>query len=306
MSSLVVLSEVQRALNLSLPVVALESAVITHGLPEPYHLSLARDAEMIVRQNGATPATIAILDGKVHIGLNTFEMERLAQKEGETLKVSRRDVAVATLKKANGGTTVAGTMFIAHQIGIQVFATGGIGGVHRETTFDISADLYALSDTPMIVVCAGAKAILDLEATLERLESLSVPVIGYQTQEFPAFYSRESGLPVHVRLDKIEEIVEFAHIHWNLGMRSAVLVVQPPPDEDAIPRAEVERWIEQASREAMSKGIRGQGLTPYLLRRVDELSDGRALRANLALLRQNAALAARIAYTLASMHQKRI
>lgn len=306
MSSLVVLSEVQRALNLGLPVVALESAVITHGLPEPYHLSLARDAEMIVRQNGATPATIAILDGKVHIGLNTFEMERLAQKEGETLKVSRRDVAVATLKKANGGTTVAGTMFIAHQIGIQVFATGGIGGVHRETTFDISADLYALSDTPMIVVCAGAKAILDLEATLERLESLSVPVIGYQTQEFPAFYSRESGLPVHVRLDKIEEIVEFAHIHWNLGMRSAVLVVQPPPDEDAIPRAEVERWIEQASREAMSKGIRGQGLTPYLLRRVDEISDGRALRANLALLRQNAALAARIAYTLASMHQKRI
>lgn len=306
MSSLVVLSEVQRALNLGLPVVALESAVITHGLPEPYHLSLARDAEMIVRQNGATPATIAILDGKVHIGLNTFEMERLAQKEGETLKVSRRDVAVATLKKANGGTTVAGTMFLAHRIGIQVFATGGIGGVHRETTFDISADLYALSDTPMIVVCAGAKAILDLEATLERLESLSVPVIGYQTQEFPAFYSRESGLPVHVRLDKIEEIVEFAHIHWNLGMRSAVLVVQPPPDEDAIPRAEVERWIEQASREAMSKGIRGQGLTPYLLRRVDELSDGRALRANLALLRQNAALAARIAYTLASMHQKRI
>ncbi|MFN3741111.1 MAG: pseudouridine-5'-phosphate glycosidase [Anaerolineales bacterium] len=306
MSSLLILSEVQRALQLGMPVVALESAVITHGLPEPYHLSLARDVEMIVRQNGATPATIAILDGKVHIGLNTFELEHLAQKNGETLKVSRREIAIAILKKANGGTTVAGTMFLAHKVGIQVFATGGIGGVHREAIFDISADLYALAEIPMIVVCAGAKAILDLRATLERLESLSVPVVGYQTEEFPAFYSRESGLAVSIRLDKVEEIVEFALTHWQLGVRSAVLVTQPPPEEEAIPRTEMEKWIEQANQEAMRQGIHGQALTPYLLRRVNELSGNRALRVNLALLRSNAALAARIAHELALRNQKRI
>ncbi|MFO3797515.1 MAG: pseudouridine-5'-phosphate glycosidase [Anaerolineales bacterium] len=306
MSSLLILSEVQRALQLGMPVVALESAVITHGLPEPYHLSLAQDVEMTVRQNGATPATIAMLDGKIHIGLNTFELERLAQKKGETLKISRRDIAIGILKKANGGTTVAGTIFLAHKVGIQVFATGGIGGVHRETIFDISADLYALADTPLIVVCAGAKAILDLQATLERLESLSVPVVGYQTKEFPAFYSRESGLPVGIRLERVEEIVEFALTHWQLGMRSAVLVTQPPPEEEAIPRAEVERWIEQANQEARRQGIRGQEITPYLLQRVNELSDGRALRVNLALLRNNAALAARIAYELARRNQKQI
>lgn len=306
MPSLLILSEVQRALQLGLPVVALESAVITHGLPEPYHLSLARDMEMIVHQNGATPATIAILDGKVHIGLNTLELEHLAQKNVETLKVGRRDVAIAILKKANGGTTVAGTMFLAHKVGIRVFATGGIGGVHRGTVFDISADLYALSDTPMIVVCAGAKAILDLKATLERLESLSVPVVGYQTKEFPAFYSRESGLPVSIRLDRMEEIIEFALMHWQLGMRSAVLVAQPPPEEEAIPCAEVDKWIEQANHEALRQGIRGQELTPYLLRRVNELSDGRALRVNLALLRSNAALAARIAHELALRQQKHV
>nr|BAL56949.1 indigoidine synthase A family protein [uncultured Chloroflexota bacterium] len=306
MSSIQVLSEVRRALNLGLPVVALESAVITHGLPAPSHLSLAQDAETIVRQNGATPATIAILKGQVHIGLNPVELERLAQKSTETLKISRRDIAVAILKQANGGTTVAGTMFLAHKAGIQVFATGGIGGVHRGMVFDISADLYALSDTPMLVVCAGAKAILDLQATLERLESLSVPVVGYQTNEFPAFYSRESGLPVNIRLDQVEDIVEFALAHWQLGMQSAVLVVQPPPEEEAIPGIEVEKWIEQANREAALKGVRGPQLTPYLLQRVDELSSGRALRANLALLRQNAALAARIASALALRNRTHI
>ncbi len=304
--SLIFLSEVQRALQLQMPVVALESAVITHGLPSPYNLSLAKDMETTVRQNGATPATIAILDGAIHIGLNPFQLERLAQGSNDAIKVSRRDVVVAMKRKVNGGTTVAGTMFLAHKAGIKVFATGGIGGVHRGEIFDISADLYALSDTPLIVVCAGAKAILDLNATVERLESLSVPVIGYQTEEFPGFYSQETGLKVNISLNTPDEIVDFALTHWNLGMRSAVLVVQPPPQEEAIPQKEVETWIGRATEEAMHKGIRGQAVTPYLLRRVDELSGGRALRVNLALLLNNAALAAKIAQALSRRMQKRV
>ncbi len=304
--SLIFLSEVQRALQLQMPVVALESAVITHGLPSPYNLSLAKDMETTVRQNGATPATIAILEGAIHIGLNPFQLERLAQGSHEAIKVSRRDVVVAMQRKVNGGTTVAGTMFLAHKAGIKVFATGGIGGVHRGEIFDISADLYALSDTPLIVVCAGAKAILDLKATVERLESLSVPVIGYQTEEFPGFYSQESGLKVEISLNTPDEIVDFALIHWNLGMRSAVLVVQPPPQEEAIPRKEVETWIARATEEVMHSGIRGQAVTPYLLRRIDELSSGRALRVNLALLLNNAVLAAKIAQALSHRMQKRV
>ncbi len=299
MPNLIILSEVGQALHLGMPVVALESAVITHGLPSPYNLSVAKNMETVIRQHGATPATIAILRGKVHIGLNPMQIEQLAQKSEETIKVSRRDIALAIQRKINGGTTVAASIALAHQARIKVFATGGIGGVHRESPFDISADLYALSDTPLIVVCAGAKAILDLNATVERLESLSVPVLGYQTKEFPAFYSRESGLPVSLSMSTPAEIVEFAHFHWELGMRSAVLVVQPPPPEEALPRAQVEEWIRRANEEAMRSGVRGGALTPYLLRRVDELSNGRALRVNLALLLNNAHLAAQIAVALA-------
>jgi pseudouridine-5'-phosphate glycosidase len=306
MSHLILLSEVSQALQLGMPVVALESAVITHGLPSPYNLSLARDMETAVRTNGATPATIAILDGKVHIGLNALQMERLAQKSEETIKVSRRDIAVAIQRKVHGGTTVAGSITLAHQAGIKVFATGGIGGVHREAPFDISADLYALSDTPLIVVCAGAKAILDLNATVERLESLSVPVLGYQTKEFPAFYSRESGLPLSLSVNSPAEIVEFAQLHWEMGLRSAVLVVQPPPAEEAIPRQTVEGWIQRANAEAMQAGVRGNALTPYLLRRVDELSNGQALRVNLALLLHNARLAAQIAVALAHQAHRQV
>ncbi len=304
MFHLILLSEVNQALQLGMPVVALESAVITHGLPSPYNLSLARDMETTVRRHGATPATIAILNGRVHIGLNALHMERLAQGGEEMIKVSRRDIAVAIQRKVHGGTTVAGTITLAHRVGIKVFATGGIGGVHREAPFDISADLYALSDTPLIVVCAGAKAILDLNATVERLESLSIPVLGYQTKEFPAFYSRESGLPVSLSVNTVTEIVEFARLHWEMGMRSAVLVVQPPPAEEAIPRQTVEGWIQRANAEAMQAGIRGNALTPYLLRRVDELSNGQALRVNLALLLHNARLAAQIAVALT--HQARV
>ncbi len=286
--------EILHALTAKLPVVALESAVITHGLPRPYNHSLARDMEREIRNEGCIPATIAVLDGEIRIGLSGDELEHLAN-EANVVKVSRRDFAAAVTKKSTGGTTVAGTMFAAQRAGIQVFATGGIGGVHPEPDFDISADLPALADTPMIVVCAGAKAILDLPATLEYLETMSVPVIGYQTDEFPAFYSRQSGLKTSVRLDTPEEIANYARIHWELGSSSAVLVTQPPPQETALPHEEVDGFIHQAQKEAVDKGIHGQALTPFLLGRLAELTNHATLKANLDLLLQNARLAARIA-----------
>jgi pseudouridylate synthase len=302
--SLVYSTEVSRSLNRSF-LIALESTVITHGLPRPQNLALARDMERIVRENGATPAIIAVLDGKIHVGLTDAELERLAN-EDHVRKISRRDFATAIVKKECGGTTVAGTMFAAHQAGIQVFATGGIGGVHEVETLDISTDLHALADTPMIVVCAGAKAILDLPATLEYLETMAVPVVGYGTDEFPAFYSRESGLNVSARLDSPQEIVEFAKVHWKLGMKSAVLVCQPLSPEEELPREKVAGAIEQARREAKEQGIHGQPLTPFSLARLSELTGGESLRANLALLLNNAKLAAQIACTLSSSQQKAI
>lgn len=286
--------EVARALNVGAPIVALESTVITHGLPKPQNLELARDMENRVRDSGAIPATAALLDGKIRLGLTDAELVRLSESES-TLKVSHRDFATAIVKKSSGGTTVAGTMHAAHVAGIKVFATGGIGGVHKESPFDISTDLKALAETPMIVVCAGAKAILDLPATLEYLETTGVPVVGYRTDEFPAFYSRESGLSVSVRLDSPKEIAEFAKAHWSLGLESAVLVTNPVPEAESIPRSEMEPVIAKASVEAMEKGIHGQALTPFLLSRISELTEGRSLKTNLALLRNNARLAAEIA-----------
>jgi pseudouridine-5'-phosphate glycosidase len=293
----------RRALDLTAPLVALESTVITHGLPRPQNLQLARDMERVVIENGATPATIALLDGKVHVGLTEAELERLAN-EDHVRKISRRDFATAIVKKECGGTTVAGTMFAAHRAGIQVFATGGIGGVHEVETLDISTDLQALADTPMIVVCAGAKAILDLPATLEYLETLAVPVIGYGTDEFPAFYSRKSGLGVSARLNSPQEVVEFAKAHWELGMKSAVLVCQPLSPEEEIPQEMINGAIEQARSEAHEKGIHGQPLTPFLLARMAELTGGESLRANLSLLLNNARLAARIAGAFSSGKMK--
>lgn len=281
-------------MKLNLPVVALESTVITHGLPRPRNLSLARDMEAAIRNEGAMPATIALLRGQIRVGLNDSELEELAG-EKDNVKVSRRDLAAAVVKKQSGGTTVAGTMFIAQQAGIKVFATGGIGGVHREARFDVSADLQALADTPMIVVCAGAKAILDLPATLEYLETMSVPVVGFQTDEFPAFYARESGLKTSVKLDSAEEIAAFATAHWEMGLRSAVLVTNPIPIADAIPKSEMDPQITKASEEAKEKKIHGQALTPFLLQRISELTQGRSLQANLSLLLNNAHLAAQIA-----------
>jgi pseudouridine-5'-phosphate glycosidase len=297
--------EIKRALEMGAPVVALESTVITHGLPRPQNLALARDMEKQVRDRGATPATIAVLDGKIRIGLSDEELVRLSEA-ASPLKVSPRDFAAAILKKADGGTTVAGTMFAAHLAGIRVFATGGIGGVHKENPLDISADLHALAQTPMIVVCAGAKAILDLPATLEALETTGVPVVGYRTDEFPAFYSRESGLKVGARLDSPREIADFARAHWELGMKSGVLAANPIPEAESIPRSEMEPILAKASAEAIERGIHGQALTPFLLSRISELTGGRSLHANLALLLNNARLAAEIAKENSRKKQKAI
>jgi pseudouridylate synthase len=282
------------ALHSSLPVVALESTVITHGLPRPQNLELAHDMEHVVRENGATPATIAVLDGKIHVGLTDAEMERLAN-EVNVRKISRRDFATAILKMECGGTTVAATMYAAHRVGIKVLATGGIGGVHDLATFDISTDLQSLADTPMVVVCAGAKAILDLPLTLEYLETMGVPVIGYRTDEFPAFYSRQSGLPVTARLDTPQEVVDFAKTHWELGLPSAILVCQPLSIEEEIPHEKMTDAILQAHELASAQNIHGQQLTPFLLSRLSELTGGKSVKANLALLKNNAILAAHIA-----------
>ena len=291
--------EIKVALDLGAPIVALESTVITHGLPRPQNLELARDMEKNVRDSGATPATVALLNGQIRIGLSDEELVLLSESDS-TLKVSHRDFATAIVKKAKGGTTVAGTMFAANMAGIKVFATGGIGGVHKESSFDISTDLRALAETPMIIVCAGAKAILDLPATLEYLETMGVPVVGYQTDEFPAFYSRESGLNVSVRLDSPKEITDFAQTHWNLGMRSAILVANPVAETESISKSEMEPFIAQASAEATKQGIHGQKLTPFLLGRISELTGGRSLRTNLALLLNNARLAAQIAEAMSN------
>ncbi len=294
-SSLIKISpKVGQEIESNHPIVALESTVITHGLPRPQNLDLARDMERIVLENGATPATVAILDGEIRIGLIEPELERLAYEE-YVRKISRRDFATAMRKNECGGTTVAGTMFAANKAGIIVLATGGIGGVHDVENLDISTDLQALADTPMIVVCAGAKAILDLPATLEYLETMAVPVVGYGTNEFPAFYSRNSGLAASVRLDSPDEVVSLAKTHWELGMKSAILLCQPLLPEEEIPHEKIEGFIRQAQTDASTQGIHGQALTPFLLARLSELTRGESLKANLKLLKNNAKLAAQIA-----------
>jgi pseudouridylate synthase len=298
-------AEIARALQVNIPMVALESTVITHGLPHPQNIQLARDMEAAIRGEGATPATIAVIDGKIRVGLTDEDLVRLAESKSP-LKVSHRDFATAIVKKVSGGTTVAGTMLAAHQAGIKVFATGGIGGIHKESAFDISTDLRALAEIPMIVVCAGAKAILDLPATLEYLETMGVPVVGYQTDKFPEFYSRDGNLDVSVRLDSPQEIAEFAQVHWSLGLHSAILVTNPVPVTDAIPKSELEPIIHQASKEAKEKKIHGQALTPFLLQRISELTDKRSLRANLALLLNNARLAAQISKAMMNNQRQRM
>jgi pseudouridylate synthase len=293
-SQLMIKPEVAEALHAGRPVVALESTVISHGLPYPQNLALAQQMEAEVARGGALAATVAVLDGQICIGLTSSQLERLAQPQG-VHKISSRDLAPAQVMKWNGGTTVAGTMAAAQPAGIRVFATGGIGGVHRDAPFDVSADLPQLAQCPMIVVCAGAKAILDLPATLEYLETVAVPVVGYRCDEFPAFYSPSSGLSVSVRADTPEMIADIARAHWALGLRSAILVGNPPPSATALPNEAVDGAILQAMIELKAQGIHGQAVTPFLLARVSELTGGASLEANLGLLLNNARLAAQIA-----------
>ncbi len=288
--------EIAAALKSGQPVVALESTVISHGLPYPENLELARQMEQVIREGSALPATTAIINGRVVVGLADEELEILASGD-DLRKISVRDFGPAIVQGGSGGTTVAGTLVAAEMVGIKIFATGGIGGVHRDAPFDISTDLGQLSKSHVVVVCAGAKAILDLPATLEQLETLGVPVIGYQTDEFPAFYSRESGLGVSARAENAQEAAQIAKTHWQAG-GGGVLVVVPVPEEEAIPAAEVEEHIHQALQEAAEQNIRGQAVTPFLLSRVSALSKGASLTANLSLLKNNAAVAAKIAQHL--------
>lgn len=301
---------------------ALESTVIAHGLPYPQNLETARELEAVARAHGVEPKTIAVLGGEIKIGLSDAELETLARATN-VLKLARRDIVTAVTNQRDGATTVSATMFLAHRAGIHVFATGGIGGVHRTvlssqwsvnsssanpslttnhyplpTSIDISADLIELASTPVAVVCAGAKAILDLPATLEFLETYSVPVLGFQTDEFPAFYSRSSGLRVSACADSAEHAARLIRAHWELGNQSGVLVAVPIPRENEIPREVIEPFIERALHEAEEKKITGGAVTPFLLARIAELTEGKSVRANVALLKNNVAVAAEIAKLL--------
>ncbi len=289
--------QVQKALNANSPVVALESALISHGLSYPQNLETARALEQAVRENGTVPATIAIIEGKIRVGLTEGELERLATEKG-VRKVSRRDLPIAVARGEDGATTVAATMYVAALAGIEVVATGGIGGVHRGQSADISADLPELAQTRVAVVCSGAKAILDLPLTLEWLETHGVPILGYETDEFPAFYSRQSGLPVDVRVDTPEEAARIIRTKWELGLEGGVLVTVPVPEEAELPREVAEHAIERALAAAEEQGITGKALTPFLLNQIVNITEGRSMAANVALLKNNAAVAARIASAL--------
>ena len=289
--------EVQNALDANLPLVALESALIAHGLSYPQNLETAQALEQAVRENGAVPATIAIIEGQIRIGLTEGELERLATQKG-VRKVSRRDLPIAVAWGEDGATTVAATMYVAALAGIEVMATGGIGGVHRGQPADVSADLPELAQTRVAVVCSGAKSILDLPLTLEWLETHGVPILGYETDEFPAFYSRQSGLPVDTRVDTPDEAARIIRTKWELGLEGGVLVTVPVPQEAELPREVVETAIEQALAAAEERGMKGKVLTPFLLGQIAHITEGRSMAANVALLRNNAAVAARIARVL--------
>ncbi|HXZ12251.1 MAG TPA: pseudouridine-5'-phosphate glycosidase [Candidatus Sulfotelmatobacter sp.] len=294
--------EVAAALASGKPVVALESTVIAHGLPRPHNLETARRMEAVVRGEGAVPATIGLMNGRLVAGLSSEEIALFANAE-HVAKVSRRDLSPVLVSGKPGATTVAATMWIAAEAGIRVFATGGIGGVHRgaQDTFDISADLAELARTPVAAVCSGAKIILDLPRTLEMLETLGVPVVGYGTSEFPAFYSRESGLALDSRVDSPDAAARLMVTQWQLGLPSGIVFGNPPPASSAIPRAELESWIASALESAAAAGISGKQVTPYLLERLAKESAGRTLTANIALLTENARVAAQIAVALSAL-----
>jgi pseudouridine-5'-phosphate glycosidase len=296
--------DVQQAIRGHGAVVALESTVISHGLPYPENLHVAQAMEEAVRSEGSIAAAVAILGGEPVIGLDEAQLEHLARTKG-VRKCSRRDLPIAVASKLDGATTVGGTMVLAHSAGIRVFATGGVGGVHRGHPFDVSADLDELAHTPMVVVCSGAKALLDLEATRERLETLGVPILGYETDHLPAFYSRQSDFSVDARVDSPAEVVAIALARDKLGLAAALLVTVPVPAADELPREEAEAAIAAALRLAEEKGVHGEAVTPFLLALIAELTSGRSMRANLSLLVNNAHVAGRIARALAVERQRR-
>ena len=292
--------EVQKALAEGKPVVALESTIISHGMPYPKNVETAMLVEKTIRDNGAVPATIAIIGGRLKAGLSPEEIEYLGKSGRKVAKVSRRDLAAIVARGADGATTVTTTMIIAHMAGIKVFATGGIGGVHRgaETTMDISADLEELASTPVMVVCAGAKSILDLGLTLEYLETKGVPVIGYGTDELPAFYTRSSGFGVDYRVDTPAQLAAMFKAQQELGMKGGMLVTNPIPEQYAMDKAVIDAAIEQAVAESKEQGIHGKETTPFLLARVVELTGGDSLESNIQLVLNNAIVASKTAAEL--------
>jgi pseudouridylate synthase len=291
-----ILPEVQQALDRGQPVVALESSVLAQGLPIPHNREAAERMVGAVRRLGAMPAITAVVGGVASVGLESDDLERFLKRDG-VRKVSARDVPAAVAQRADGATTVAASLMLASAVRprIMVFATGGIGGVHRDPPFDESADLAELARTPMLVVCAGAKSVLDLAATWERLESLGVPVIGYRTDELPGFFTAETGIRLETSVESVTEIAAMFRAHRLLGRSQSMLVVQPPPPAHALPRARVDAAVSAAQREALDNGVRGAAVTPYLLGAVTRITEGGSLVANLALLEQNAALAASLA-----------
>jgi len=298
--------EVGAALAVRKPIVALESTVIAHGLPRPQNLITARELETIVREAGALPATIAVLEGKLSVGLTAEELNRIGECDGIE-KISIRDLPFAIARKVDGATTVASTIWIAHRAGLRVFATGGIGGVHRGALPDISADLPQLAQTPMVVVCSGAKIVLDLQATREWLETNGVTVVGYQCEEMPAFYSRRSGLPVDAAAASVEDVIQLYDAQRALGLSSALVVTVPVPTEFEVESTRLQRTLDEALAEAERRAIVGRNLTPFLLSQMAEKSGGATLRANIEILKSNARLAAEIAIRLArdESYQKR-
>ena len=295
--------EVAEALKAGKPVVALESTIISHGMPYPQNVETALNVEKLIRDNGATPATIAIIGGRLKAGLSPEQIDYLGKTGSGVAKASRRDLPVLVAKKLDGATTVTTTMMIAAMAGLRVFATGGIGGVHRgaETTMDISADLEELAETPVMVICAGAKSILDLGLTLEYLETKGVTVIGYGTDELPAFYTRKSGFGVDYRLDTPVELAEAFHVKRELGLRGGMLVTNPIPEQYSMDKAVIDKAIDTALAEAKEKGVHGKAVTPFLLAKVKELTGGDSLDSNIQLVYNNARLAAATAAELAKL-----
>ena len=295
--------EVQKALDEGRPVVALESTIISHGMPYPQNVETALNVEKIIREHGATPATIAVIGGRLKAGLSPEEIDYLGKTGPAVAKASRRDLPVLVAEGRDGATTVTTTMIIAHMAGISVFVTGGIGGVHRgaETTMDISADLEELAHTPVMVVCAGAKSILDLGLTLEYLETKGVPVIGYGTNELPAFYTRKSGFGVDYELDTPEELAAAFHAERELGMKNGMLVTNPIPEKYSMDHKVIDKAIEQALAEAKAQGIHGKETTPFLLAKVKDLTGGDSLESNIQLVYNNAVLGAKTACALAAL-----